>query len=54
MQSYDFFFYIFYKNAVILEFLAPYLAYFYDISFLFVKNVVILHPISQKRVSISK
>jgi hypothetical protein len=28
-----------------LEFLGSYLAYFHDISFLFDKNVVILHPI---------
>ena len=34
-----------YKNVHILDFLASFLAYFYDISFLFGKNVVILHPI---------
>ena len=33
------------KNVLILYFLALFLAYFYDISFLFGKNVVILHPI---------
>ena len=33
------------KNVHILYFLALFLAYFYDISFLFGKNVVILHPI---------
>ena len=30
-----------------LDFLASYLAYFHDISFLFDKNVVILHPFSE-------
>ena len=33
------------KNVHILYFLALFLAYFYDISFLFGKNVVILHSI---------
>ena len=33
------------KNVHILYFLALFLAYFYDIFFLFGKNVVILHPI---------
>ena len=33
------------KNVHIFDFLALFLAYFYDIFFLFGKNVVILHPI---------
>ena len=32
------------RNVHILDFLAPIFAYFHDISFLFGKNVVILHP----------
>ena len=32
------------KNVHIFDFLALFLAYFYDIFFLFGKNVVILHP----------
>ena len=33
------------KNVQLFVFLALFLAYFYDIFFLFGKNVVILHPI---------